>query len=52
MKDEIFYRMHNEYVGNGYIQVMLGHHGKMLLFGNNGLMYSDNSDKNNQNLFA
>ena len=39
-KDEFFYRMHDEFVRDDCVNIMLGHNNKMLLFGNNDLMYS------------
>ena len=40
--DEIVQKMHSHYVADDYIQIMLGYHDYLLLFGNNDLMYFKN----------
>ena len=45
-KDEFFYRMHDEFVRDDCVNIMLGHNNKMLLFGNNDLMYSKDESIN------
>lgn len=40
--DEIVQKMHNHYVKDDYIQIMIGYRDYLLLFGNNDLMYFKN----------
>lgn len=41
---EMAAKMHNHYVNENYIQIMLGYQDYLLFFGNNNLMYNSNID--------